>query len=691
MPSMSRLALCVLCAVLCLDVAGAHGAYYPPASSPPGPGPSNPGPSAPAPPGPAAPGLPPGPASGGANPPPSTPSGPASGGKSAGAKAPSTGGTSDPDPTSWESWWSFNRDRYLALKAHTTAREIATRSDEAFLGQGTPDRPAQGIVSAHVMPALRTLLEHERQQDVATGAMIALARMADGPLAAEAPELGRVFAAFTDDPNQEIAETSVVARGIAGDASSASELADLLEDGEAVRARHGGHAVGPRTRAFAGYALGLLGANTRNEDLRRFVVHHIVRTLREDKGAQPDVQVACVTALGLTPLEWSRDGSVKAPATPAAARRSTGTASASRETELDCLLALLSDTSGDRWARAHVPTALSRLSAGASPAVREEIARALLERIGPSAREKDEVVQGCVLALGGLGDADRDEIDVKVRNALKSAVDGADLQSKRFALIALAQCAARPGQKGNDEGAAEVRLFIASRLADGRSHERCWAALGLGVLEHERMLRGGEPGVNLRAQVQAALRDAGSGTEIGALAIAAGLMGDREATPILLARLERTADAATQGHIAVALGLLADARGAPALRAQLAAARFRPELLRETAIGLALMEDATLVPALVDTLEKASSLASQSAAASVLGWIGDRRTIDPLLVLLANTEATASARAFAAVALGRVCDQDRMPWNAVVAQDVHYRAATVTLRSADGTGLLDLL
>jgi hypothetical protein len=32
-----------------------------------------------------------------------------------------------------------------------------------------------------------------------------------------------------------------------------------------------------------------------------------------------------------------------------------------------------------------------------------------------------------------------------------------------------------------------------------------------------------------------------------------------------------------------------------------------------------------------------------------------------------------------------------MPWNASVAQDVHYRAATVTLTAQDGTGLLDIL
>ncbi len=676
----------------CLTLAPAvqaHGAVYPPAGgAPPAPG------GGPAPAG--APGggsAPNGPSAGPSTP--ATPSGPTTGGKSgSGASGkPSTGNTATAnDPTSWESWWVFNQDHYLELKAHTSASTVVSGSDSDFLasGRATVD---EHVVADRVIPALRALLEKDRQQDVVTGAMVALARLADGPLAERASELGHAFAAFTDDPNQEVSETSVVARGIVGDVSSASELVELLENGEAVRARHGGHAIATRTRAFAGFALGLLASRTNNEDLRRFVVHHLVRTLREEHDVQPDVQVACVTALGLTPLRWSRNSKedVHSPATPAAARQSTGTASASRETELDCLLALLLDTSGDRWVRAHVPTALARLSVGADESAREEIARALLTRVTEKEHEKDEVVQGCVLALGGICDAGRDEIDVKVRNALKSAVANADLQSRRFALVALAQCAARPGRDGKDEGATDVRLFLASRLADGRSHERCWAALALGILEHERRARSGESGANLRAQVFAALRDSASGTEIGALAIAAGLMGDKDATPVLLAKLEHASEPATQGKLAVALGLLGDERAGPALRAQLASARFRPELLRETAIGLALIEDASLVPSLINTLEKAESLASQSAAASVLGWIGDRRSIDPLLALMARTEATASARAFAAVALGRVCDQDRLPWNAVMMQDCHYRAATPTMRSSDGTGLLDIL
>ena len=70
---------------------------------------------------------------------------------------------------------------------------------------------------------------------------------------------------------------------------------------------------------------------------------------------------------------------------------------------------------------------------------------------------------------------------------------------------------------------------------------------------------------------------------------------------------------------------------------------------------------------------------------------GDHRALPALLALLGNREGTASARGFAAVALGRVCDRDRVPWSAQISEDVHYRAATVTLINGDGTGLLEIL
>jgi hypothetical protein len=362
-------------------------------------------------------------------------------------------------------------------------------------------------------------------------------------------------------------------------------------------------------------------------------------------------------------------------------------ATASRETQIEALFAVFANPDGDRFVRAHVPTALAKLSEGASPAACAEITEALLSALSPASRERDEIVQGCALALGNVAGVDQRELDLKVRATLQRVALGGERQSRSFALIALAQRAARAP---SEPIAAETRAFLSQRLSEGKSHERAWAGLALGVLERERRAPGETNAVSARAILLSALKDSGSPDEVGALAIGCGLAGEADAMQVVLTKLERTAEPRLQGYLCVALGLLGDARATKPLKTVLADARFRPELLKSAAIGLAMLEDRTLVPTLVETLSTATSLASQGAAASVIGWIGDRRAVDPLLKLLGNKDVTASARGYAAVALGRVCDRDRLPWNAVVAEDVHYRAATVTLVAGDGTGVLEI-
>ena len=79
-----------------------------------------------------------------------------------------------------------------------------------------------------------------------------------------------------------------------------------------------------------------------------------------------------------------------------------------------------------------------------------------------------------------------------------------------------------------------------------------------------------------------------------------------------------------------------------------------------------------------------------SAIASGLGFIGDRRTIRPLLDLLFDKELTQLARAFAAVALGGVCDKELLVWNSKIAVNMNYRAAVETLTNRVN-GILDIL
>ena len=119
--------------------------------------------------------------------------------------------------------------------------------------------------------------------------------------------------------------------------------------------------------------------------------------------------------------------------------------------------------------------------------------------------------------------------------------------------------------------------------------------------------------------------------------------------------------------------------------------KYRPELLRQAAIGLGLLGDKDLVPVLIDMLEQASSLSAQASIAFGLGAIGDARSIDPLIEMLHDEDITPRARAFAAVALGIVSDKEPRPWNAKLSIGVNYRANTTTLTDGRGAGILEIL
>ena len=74
-----------------------------------------------------------------------------------------------------------------------------------------------------------------------------------------------------------------------------------------------------------------------------------------------------------------------------------------------------------------------------------------------------------------------------------------------------------------------------------------------------------------------------------------------------------------------------------------------------------------------------------------MGFIGDARSVDPLVGMLKDQELTGGARGFAAVALGIVAEKEELPWNAKFSVDINYRANTTTVTGEKGTGLLDIL
>jgi HEAT repeat protein len=628
---------------------------------------------------------------------PSTPGPAAPGAPSAGLGAtlgggPLTGGAFERDLSNWSLWWELNQAAYLDLKAHVSAPGAATGVEGFFLGAASA--PGDLGPSAHVLrnalaPALLDVLERDSGVELVSGALVALGKVGRVGFASQddARRFQRVATRLLAHANQEVRETAAVALGILGDARAIPALANLVWDTAAGRALVGKGEVDTRTRAFAAYALGLIGARAASAAERQVIVAALARALERTQTAQPDLPVACVLALSLVPL---------ATPAPSGDPERAGPPEGSRRGQFEFLLALMADQERDAVLRAQCPIALARLLASLTGdddhALRSHVTRELVGLLAQR-RAPRELLQSCVLALGEIGTDGDGELDARIRAALQQAfAQAVELETRGFALIALARSGGRRGA-GEPVGRAEAAEFLVHQLTEGKSTVRAWAALASGVLGHA-LVRADprEPRLaRLRSAVRARLEDERDPARLGAAAIAAGLLGDAESGPLLEARFAKALPDEARGHVATGLALLGRREALPLLRRVLGESLYRAELLRATAIALAVLEDKSAAPELVRLLDGASSLVVQTALSTALGYAGDARVLEPLLAALVDERKSERARGYAAVALGNVADPEALPWNASLAHGLNYRATTATLTDPVlGGGILDI-
>lgn len=675
------------------DLTFGHGGQYrgpgdtvPPGSSPPGGGgppgsggPSGPGPGTGGRGGPDSPGiLPPG-----------VPRSPGP------VTAPRTGGPMGPDLSSWTFWWEFNKEPYLNLKAKVREGTTTTGLDDFFVGHNQKSQrlhsalaPSEAQKRDVIVPALIRALETETNNDIVTGALMALGKIGDLPSYDGASRVLPLAKRFLADKNQEISETAAIVLGVLGASESIDVLRELLDDSKAGRELVGRGEVPVRTRSFAAYGLGLVGSKAVEEFERKRVVAALVESLGSDRAKTRDVKVACILSLGLTPLATleAKDGEAVYD---------------SRESLVEFLFEVLDDDSVHELTRAHVATAIARLVHD-EPYFASHEAR-LEERISAGLDKHSDdsrwMQQSFALALGQLADADASDEDRELRELMRELPKTtSDAQTRVFGLIALAQSASQPGELGLDATVARETLsHLAKVLSRGKSAQRPWAAVSLGVFGaglRESMGDSGELAKVLASTsevVRQALATEKRPEILGSLAIAAGILGDIQAADVLEARLKNTASPETRGYLCVALGLIDSQRSKPMMQDLVERSKYRPDLLRQAAIGLGLLGDKSLVDFLVDQLAEANSLASQASLAAALGFIGDRDAVEPLIAMLENQDLTDLARGFAAVALGEVADRATLPWNTPLAVDLNYRAATTTLNEwGTGNGILNI-
>lgn len=633
------------------------------------------------------------------------PNGPSSPGAAGPAAAATMPLGSTPDLAAWHYWWHFNKDPYLRLRQRLDSAGPPATGSELFLGYGQTRAPqslraTDQDLDERIRPALAQALQEAASPSIVSSTLIALARIGDDPksVGAGLSPLALLFREQLTSANQEIQETAALALGILANERNVFLLANLLEeDTQALRALGVDlrEAVPERTRAFACYALGLIGRQA-SIPARAEIVRVLAERLQAEgrAAARSDLAVACVNALGMVPLPWR----TAAQPEPRKGERKR-VELFSRQDQVEWLLELCDDNGLPEVAAAHLPVAIGRLLADIPEAGewRVRTVARLARDLAPLEPVSALRRRGAALGLGLIVDGDEDPSDVVARRALAAAVtEVEDRHARAFALLSLAQGATRPGGGEGESLAAlsgpdSVRAFILKRLAENRSGLAAWAALALGVMEFNLRELDHAPSLDARSALFERLGAARSAEELGALSIAAGLCGGADAARALRAALERSSDPEAQVHVAVALGLAAQHEDLEALRALAREARFRPALMEAASIGAGLVGGRDVSLELVGLLEGSTGLATQASLCRGLGFIGDRRSIGALTALLADRERPDLARSFAAVALGLVADKQDQPWGSAIAVQSNYAADVPTLWEPYGSaGVLNL-
>lgn len=640
-------------------------------SSTPGPGgPTTPGPGGPATPGPSGPTTP-------------GPSGPTTPGAGPTARAggPTTGGAEiGPDLTRWQFWWEFNKDPFIRLKEAIHATEPVTDSDDVYMGPrrhvDAKDtmKPSKNDILNTILPALKKAIDSTDQRDINSSCMVAMAKIG---MDTEAIKILPILKERLNSGDQEIRETAALAMGISQMIAAEPMLKELVLDTSEGRKMMGNRGdVDDRTRSFAAYGLGLVGYATSNVDTKRRIFDTLKNVLEDKRVSNRNVKVAVINAVRILRPHAGVEGNAD---------------NGDKANELrNAAVSLLWDYYnkdlgvGEQLIQAHVPPAIATLL-GRGGDEKGTYKDAFLKELQTRDSKKQDVIpQSCALALGALCQpVEVVKGDAKYSEALLDYYqNGKDKQTTYFSLIAL-------GQIGGAKNRAELmKLFTRARVLP-----KGWAAISLGVLAHNALQasKSASVDVEIGRLLLEGLREEKNDNAQAAIAVGLGLAKYLDGADEIRAMLEKYKnDVERAGYFCIGLALMNDGRSKDMIHEIVKSSVRKPELLKQAAIALGKMGDKSVTETLQSMLHDDPNVAKLSAVASALGFIGDRRTVQPLISVLFNEQMTDLARAFAAVALGGIADKEDLPWNSKIAVDMNYRAAVETLTNQI-SGVLDIL
>ena len=592
----------------------------------------------------------------------------------------------DADLSSWEFWWEFQKDPLLRLRDGFGIRRSFSATDALLGGRGailrTIEPPSASDVRTIVIPALVKALEEASDRDTISSAMVALAKIGQDP---DGVRLHDLFVQRLSSHDQEIRETAALCIGIARQCrrEDIAMLVALCTDSPLAQKASARSQVDQRTRAFACYGLGIcLG---KIEPARRQEPVRALLSLLDSDGStstQRNVTVAAIAAIGQLPRDDSPVG------------RALLDVAANR------LMAFydLDMGPGAQIVQAHCPIAVANLI-GKDHAMSDLCRAKFVARLagdrnsdaGAKAKTNDHVGQSCAAALGSLCRAWENETSpdhAACQELVRTYKQATDHQTRYFAALSI----------GRIGGENARRALLEEMKEASRAIEQPWIMLALGAMAADRLAasKAGDSSAEIDRDVRdallRALESAKNPQAIGAAAIALGLCrspGSADRLRVALSSYGQREDVG--GQVAIGLALLGERSASPHIRELLAQSVRQPQLLVRLATALGKLGDAEAVTQLTAMLQDSEGgLARMSAVAAGLGQLGDKRCIVPLVQMLQNKTLTPLTRAFAAVALGGVCDPEPMPWNARYAATLNYRAAVETL--TDGAaGILDIL
>lgn len=497
--------------------------------------------------------------------------------------------------TRWETWWANNKTACLRLRERLTAnapgttgakREPSEREKEAARKRADALRRRLAGVFTEALA--------DPDFEVRTAAAIALGK--SGEPSGSAP----LRAAATRDAHDDVRDSAVLGLGLLGQPADVPFLELMLHDA----------ATRPRRRAFAAFAIGLIGGDDAGVALVRFAEER-PEGRKSEMRKRHELAASVYVAMGLS-----------------------GSAATA-----EIVRAAAADEDIDANVRSFAVISLGRLGDRASL---DRVATMLASEREPGLR------RAAAVALGRLAQA----ADARAVTTLVTALrEDRDVVTRHFAATSL-------GWIGGDLATASLREDFAKGTDDVRS----FAALGLGLARDQASA----------PAIRAALEEEKDESVAGSYCVALGLLDDVASAPAIRRAMERAKKVWLRGYAALALGMCGDTASIEPLHLKLVK-EGDPRLRMSLAIALGMLHDPRARSLLADTLRGAETFFERGSAALALGALRMHAAV-PDLEVVYREKGKDLLRAFAIVALGDIADPAAVPRLSRFAVDGNYDA-----------------